>query len=573
MTSRPNQSTQSTQSNQSRDSARLDATLKSAVAVGLLPDTARVAAQEERPWPVVLLTALGAWLAALPLVGVVGLLFGSVLGKQMGPYLIGVATLVGAVVVLRSHGVRLFVEQLAVVGLLVGMAVLGMGLFNDLGTPLGAAVSLMVVLGLAFALHQPWLRVLLGAAAALLLSLALNITGGGGAASSYFTPFRLWLDWHIALALWALAVWVQHTGLTFDGRARAAAALESLGTGWLLALLYGLAVWAGMSFLVGASLGGGLVGGVAAELVGGSPNPWQSTLPQFVSATLALVAAWWAARQWLLLKQAWLAGVAAVMVALAWFMPSLGAVLVILAFCATSGRARVASVAALAAVWIVGAFYYQLAWQLSTKAVVLVAAGAVLGGLAWIAWRAAGQQPEVGKADNAVEKIKPAQVTRQWAGAGIALTALAVLSVANVGIWQKENLIAHGQALFVVLAPADPRSLMQGDFMRLNFSMPGDVGAMSDEIVSAARPRVVARRDERGVATVLRLHAGAPLAADELLIELAPKDGRWILVSDAWFFKEGEASRWEKAKYGEFRVEPSGRALLVGLRGAKLEAL
>jgi uncharacterized membrane-anchored protein len=105
------------------------------------------------------------------------------------------------------------------------------------------------------------------------------------------------------------------------------------------------------------------------------------------------------------------------------------------------------------------------------------------------------------------------------------------------------------------------------------FSMPGDVGAMSDEIVNAARPHVVARRDARGVATVLRLHAGAPLATDELLIELAPKDGRWILVSDAWFFKEGEASRWEKAKYGEFRVEPSGRALLVGLHGAKLEVL
>lgn len=570
MTSQPNPLTESTQST---DAARLDAALKSAVAQGLLPDTAGVAAREERPWPVVLLTALGAWLAALPLVGVVGLLFSGVLGEQIGPYLIGVATLVGAVVALRSHGLRLFVEQLAVVGLLVGMAVLGVGLFRDLGTQFGAAVSLIVVLGLAFALHQPWLRVVLGASAALLLWLALDITGSARAESSHL---RLWLDWHIVLALWALALWIQHAGLTFDGRARYAAALESLGTGWLLALLYGLAMWAGMSFLVGASLGGGIVGGVAAELVGGAPKSWQSTLPQFASAALTLVAAWWATRQWPLLKQAWLAGVAVVIVALAWFMPSLGAVLVILAFCATTGRTRVASVAALAAVWIVGAFYYQLAWPLSTKAVVLVAAGAVLGGLAWIAWRAAGDKSAVGTAVNAGEKIKPVQVTPvtpRWASAGIAFTALAVLAVANIGIWQKENLIAHGQPVFVELAPADPRSLMQGDFMRLNFSLPGDVGAMSDEIVSAARPHVVARRDERGIATVLRLHTDAPLAANELLIELAPKDGRWILVSDAWFFKEGEASRWEKAKYGEFRVEPSGRALLVGLRGAKLEAL
>ena len=46
-----------------------------------------------------------------------------------------------------------------------------------------------------------------------------------------------------------------------------------------------------------------------------------------------------------------------------------------------------------------------------------------------------------------------------------------------------------------------------------------------------------------------------------------------MLVSDAWFFKEGEAARWEKARYGEFRVLPDGRALLVGMRGPQLEKL
>ena len=60
---------------------------------------------------------------------------------------------------------------------------------------------------------------------------------------------------------------------------------------------------------------------------------------------------------------------------------------------------------------------------------------------------------------------------------------------------------------------------------------------------------------------------------DELRIELAPKNGDWVLVTDAWFFKEGEAERWAQAKYGEFRVGKDGRALLVGLRGADLKAL
>ena len=147
---------------------------------------------------------------------------------------------------------------------------------------------------------------------------------------------------------------------------------------------------------------------------------------------------------------------------------------------------------------------------------------------------------------------------------------MAVLIAVNFGIWQKEDLIAHGQPVFVELAPVDPRSLMQGDYMQLNFRVPVNV---TRSILHRERPRVVAKRDARGIATFIRTDNGSPLAADEFLLELTPKNGRWILVSDAWFFKEGEAERWEKAKYGEFRVGTNGRALLVGLRGADLERL
>jgi uncharacterized membrane-anchored protein len=84
---------------------------------------------------------------------------------------------------------------------------------------------------------------------------------------------------------------------------------------------------------------------------------------------------------------------------------------------------------------------------------------------------------------------------------------------------------------------------------------------------------VVAAVDARGVATLLRLDDGRPVEAGQLRIELTPKNGGWILVTDAWHFTEGEAPRWNLARYGEFRVDPTGRALLVGLRGSQLEPL
>ena len=154
-----------------------------------------------------------------------------------------------------------------------------------------------------------------------------------------------------------------------------------------------------------------------------------------------------------------------------------------------------------------------------------------------------------------------------------AMHVVLVLAVANIGIWQKENLIAHGLPVFVALAPVDPRSLMQGDFMALRFSVPSEGADAIHDGAGARRPKVVARRDARGIATLQRLDSGQPLAADELRIELSPKNGGWVLVTDAWFFKEGEADRWARARYGEFCVGSDGRALLVGLRGAELQKL
>jgi uncharacterized membrane-anchored protein len=115
---------------------------------------------------------------------------------------------------------------------------------------------------------------------------------------------------------------------------------------------------------------------------------------------------------------------------------------------------------------------------------------------------------------------------------------------------------------------------MQGDYMRLNFAVPGGASRNDTGLLSSQRPHVVARLDARGVATLVRLHQpGETLGTDELRMELTPKNGQWTLVTDAWFFREGEAARWQVARFGEFRVDADGRALLVGLADDKLGAI
>ncbi len=531
--------------------------LQAAIAQGLLPDTARFPPTDDRPWPVVLLTALGAWLAVVPLLVVVGLLFGNFLQGNAAYYLVGGLLLAAAVVLLRSRGLPLFVEHLALPALLVGGGALGAGVMRDLQVQAGAAAMAALAGGLAAWLPRHWLRSLLGAGAAVLLALACLPSPW-----DRWHILPLWLGWHVALALWLLAMWAQQHGLTRPAWVRWACGLEPFAAGWLLATLVGLAGWAGLSFLVGASLGGGLVGEVARHSGerGATPASWPSAL----SALLAGAAAAWVIHHAPGLRRPWHMGLALVLCALAWFMPTLGAVCLALAHCFSSARRRLAAAAAAAGLWILGAFYYQLQWPLAHKAILLMLAGALLAALAWWARRS-----------DAVQDSDTTGMEVSAAGTGsraaILATVVLVLVVANLGIWQKESLIASGQPVFVALAPVDPRSLVQGDFMQLSFAVPAFGKAIG--LRRAQRPRVVMRRDARGVATSVRVDDGTPQDADELRIELTPKIGRWILVTDAWFFAEGEAVRWAAARFGEFRVDAQGRALLVMLRGADLQPL
>ena len=538
----------------------LQNTLRLAQAEGLLPPDATVPTPENRPWPVVLLTALGAWLAAIPLLGVVGLLLGDLVSRGLGTYAVGALLLAGAVVVLRRAEVPVFLEQLAVPALLSGAGTLAFAMGRDLPPQAAAAVLTALALGIALLIDRPWLRVLLGAAAAGLFGFALLPIE-----SRLFQRHGtgvLWLSLHASFALWFVALVVQHRALGNGRQARAARAMESIATGWLLAVLAGLAWLSGMTFLVGGVLGGGFTGQMAREMAHGgffSPATPLAAVSSVASVALAVAAAAWLARAWPSLRGLQGASAAAV---LALAIPELGAALLALAVTLATRRWRLAGAAGLAALWMVGSFYYALDLPLAHKAVVLAVAGAALGALAW------------GVLRRDAPARAPAPTRERRAAVLIVLCVLATLAVANFAIREKEQLIARGAPLFVELAPVDPRSLMQGDFMRLRFALPEPGERQATGLLRGQRLYAVAKRDARGVAQVPRLMVpGETLAGGEFPLQLTPKDGEWVLVTDAWFFAEGEAARWEKARYGEFRVTPDGRALLVGLADAELRAI
>jgi uncharacterized membrane-anchored protein len=143
---------------------------------------------------------------------------------------------------------------------------------------------------------------------------------------------------------------------------------------------------------------------------------------------------------------------------------------------------------------------------------------------------------------------------------------LLVLLAVNWNIHGREQLLAHGRVVLLELAPVDPRSLMQGDYMALRFMVEGM--ARGDPGKQAEDGHIVIKLGERGVGKFVRRDAGEPLAADEARLRYRVREGKVKFATNAFFFQEGSAKLYERARFGEFRVAPGGDLLLTHMIGA-----
>ena len=150
----------------------------------------------------------------------------------------------------------------------------------------------------------------------------------------------------------------------------------------------------------------------------------------------------------------------------------------------------------------------------------------------------------------------------------IVLGALVVLGLVNHSIYGKERIIRSGETIYLELAPVDPRSLMQGDYMALRFRLVDSIElGRSDGAMSSASGTVPIELDGRRVAT---LGAGA----DSLHLRYRIRGGAVWLGTNAYFFEEGTADRYSAARFGEFKLDrDSGEAVLVGLCDGELRKL
>lgn len=361
----------------------------------------------------------------------------------------------------------------------------------------------------------------------------------------------------LVLSLAALAVWRWLAG---DARRSAHAPLA-----WALAGLALVAGWWAPAMDWQAALGGSPWVWCLAILLAASPLYPMIGMLRGAGWPLGLSAA----GLLLVASIGWL-GAPGVAVALTWLL--MGRVLQRPALLGLSGVALLTYLAQ---------FYYQLETPLLHKAGVLGATGAWLlfGAFALMAWhrswhlKAGARQASVSAGRG------------RWRVPVLALVLLAVLAVANWTIQQRERVLQEGQEVVLELAPVDPRSLMQGDYMVLRYAVATEVEAFlvgpdaQAEVLKAEGQGVLwLAPDAQGVHHLRRIETLAQAQAEtapeggiKLFFRL--RDGQVWIVTDAWFFPEGQADHYQQARYGLFKVDGKGQGLLVDLLDEQRQGL
>ncbi len=557
--------------------------VEAAQAEGLLPSAATQVLHDPSPsWTITLLTLIGAQFAVWPLIVVLGLLGGDIFLQPPMSFVFAGLLMVGAIVGLRNQ-LNLLLTHICFSLLLTGFGLLTFSMLEVMSAGQWSLLVLLVLqVGAAMLVRVGWVQRLLGLGAAVvfLMLIPQNFMGAGLSESALIRHFPLLPNALLLSAVWA--AWclceVRLSGHTVARNM--GAFFEGVGVALLCTQIY-----AARGFFMG-DFGSGSRMGSADDPLAGTGVMFALNWVVVVQVALTIAAWWWLTQRWKLpaaeKRTTWtiLTVVYLCLVVFGFFTHDGGIVAVVGTVALATGRKRMLALTLVVLLAQLSGFYYALSWPLAHKALLLAVVGAFLGLFLWALRRQFSPATLASASPSGVGK--GAARKSVLAMALIATGAVLSLGAANYDVMKKEQVITGGQKIYLALVPRDPRSLMQGDYMALNFAFARTLnealGRTNQDNRLQTRAKVVAKLDTRGVAQVLRAASPGPsgkevLAAGEILLPVLRKGGEWVLVTDAFFFPEGRGEPFKAAKFGEFRALPDGRALLVGLVDDKLKTI
>jgi len=241
-----------------------------------------------------------------------------------------------------------------------------------------------------------------------------------------------------------------------------------------------------------------------------------------------------------------------------------------------------------------GGFYYQLSIPLLYKGVLLVSF-AVIFAIVTLFLHARYKAPS----QSAVEKHSVFKAPIWLVGVFV----IALLGAVNYKVQQFEDVLATGKPVVLKIAPVDPRSLMQGDYMVLNYAILSEIqqsqflsesneSLESNESIDAGEANetigidesspsgkkayILVHLDKNHVATFCEEQSEIPTDFKHCTpnVYLPIRYKGWLpeLPSQDYFFAEGKGEHYAQAEYAEYRFK-DGILLLARLLDKDLKGL
>jgi uncharacterized membrane-anchored protein len=143
--------------------------------------------------------------------------------------------------------------------------------------------------------------------------------------------------------------------------------------------------------------------------------------------------------------------------------------------------------------------------------------------------------------------------------------AAALLIGFNHAVYTKTQTLEHGSVVKLKLAPRDPRGLLTGDYMTLNYDISNALRQSSSD-KHAEDGYVLVNINAQGVGEFVSQSANYPaLGLQQLAMQYRIREKETKFATNAFYFQEGQGKAFEAARYGEFRVNAKGELLLTHL--------
>ena len=241
-----------------------------------------------------------------------------------------------------------------------------------------------------------------------------------------------------------------------------------------------------------------------------------------------------------------------------------------------------------------GGFYYQLSIPLLYKGVLLVSF-AVIFAIVTLFLHARYKAPSQSAVEN--HSVFKAPI---WL---VGVFVIALLGAVNYKVQQFEDVLATGKPVVLKIAPVDPRSLMQGDYMVLNYAILSEfqqsqVLSESNESLDSNEPidtvesnettgidesspsgnkaYILVHLDKNHVATFCEKQSEIPTdfkhCTPNVYLPIRYKGWFPELPSQDYFFAEGKGEYYAQAEYAEYRFK-DGILLLARLLDKDLKGL